>query len=61
MIIEAVRTDDSRFVDLPDWPYQTRYVENLSGCEGLRMHYIDEGPKGCERDAGTAPREMSTE
>ena len=45
MSIEALRTDDSRFADLPGWPYAPRYVEDLPGYEGLRMHYIDEGPQ----------------
>ncbi len=31
MGIEALRTDDSRFVDLPDWPYSPHYVEDLDG------------------------------
>jgi len=44
MTIEALRTDDSRFADLADWPYQPRYVEDLDGYGGLRIHYIDEGP-----------------
>ncbi len=42
MTIEALRTDDSRFSGLPDWPYPPRYVE----FDGLRMHYVDEGPRG---------------
>jgi haloalkane dehalogenase len=40
----AVRTPDARFEGLPDWPYQPRYAEDLPGYEGLRMHYVDEGP-----------------
>ncbi len=44
MTIEALRTDDSAFADLPGWPYEPRYVEDLAGYEGLRMHYVDEGP-----------------
>jgi pimeloyl-ACP methyl ester carboxylesterase len=40
MAIDALRTDDSRFADLPDWPYEPRYFD---GPEGLRMHYVDEG------------------
>lgn len=44
MTIEALRTDDSAFADIPDWPYEPKYVEDLAGYEGLRMHYIDEGP-----------------
>jgi haloalkane dehalogenase len=42
---EVVRTDEERFTDLPDWPYQPRYVDGLPGYEGLRMHYVDEGPR----------------
>ena len=48
MNIEAVRTDDSRFDGLPDWPYRPNYVDDLDGYEGLRMHFIDEGPAGSE-------------
>ncbi len=46
--IEALRTDDIRFANLPDWPYEPRYVFDLPGTEGLRMHYIDEGPDDAE-------------
>ena len=45
MTIAALRTDDSRFDSIPDWPYEPRYVEGLHGYEGLRMHYVDEGPR----------------
>ncbi len=47
-MIEVLRTDDLRFTNLPDWPYQPRYVSDLPGSEGLRMHYIDEGPADAE-------------
>ncbi len=40
---DAWRTPDDRFVGLPGWPYPARYAE-LPG-EGLRMAYIDEGPR----------------
>ncbi len=43
MTIEALRTDDARFADLPDWPYQPHYVGDLTGYDGLRMHFVDEG------------------
>ncbi len=42
--LEVVRTDEDRFNGLPDWPYEPRYLEGLPGYEGLRMHYVDEGP-----------------
>ena len=37
--MEAYRTPDERFEDLPDWPYAPRYVAQ----DGLRMHYVEEG------------------
>lgn len=40
-----MRTDDARFESLPDWPYEPRYVADIIGYEGLRMHYVDEGPR----------------
>ncbi len=38
--VEFVRTPDSCFEDLPDWPYAPQYVE----IDGLRQAYVDEGP-----------------
>lgn len=38
-----VRTPDERFADLPGWRWSPRYAE-LPGHDGLRMHYVDEGP-----------------
>ena len=38
---EFVRTPDEAFNNLPDFPYQPNYVE----IDGLRMHYVDEGPR----------------
>jgi haloalkane dehalogenase len=35
----VIRTPDERFANLPDFPYQPRYVE----VNGPRVHYIDEG------------------
>jgi haloalkane dehalogenase len=46
----ALRTPDERFRDLPGYDFAPRYVSDLPGYEGLRLHYLDEGP----RDAGTA-------
>jgi len=45
MINENVlRTPDDRFVELPGYDYQPHYVDTLPGFEGLRVHYLDEGP-----------------
>lgn len=38
---EYLRTPDARFDDLPDYSFAASYVE----IEGLRMHYVDEGPR----------------
>jgi len=48
MSIPALRTPDDRFRNLPDFPCRPHFVDDLVGCESLRMHYLDEGP----RDAG---------
>lgn len=37
------RTPEERFAALPDFPFASRYCE-LPG--GLRIHYLDEGPRG---------------
>jgi haloalkane dehalogenase len=46
---EILRTPDARFASLPDYPFEPNYTSDLLGFEGLRMHYVDVGPK----DAGT--------
>ncbi len=45
MTLKALRTPDTRFNDLPGWPYAPHYVDDLPGYEGLRAHFIDEGPR----------------
>lgn len=36
-----VRTPEDRFETLPDYPFSSNYLEVA---DGLRMHYVDEGP-----------------
>lgn len=43
-----VRTPDSHFSDLPDYDFTPNYVDDLANYEGLRVHYIDEGPVNAE-------------
>ena len=43
--MRALRTPDARFANLPDFPYEPRYVDVPFGGEPVRMHYLDEGPK----------------
>lgn len=41
----ALRTLDSRFVDLPDYPFTPNYRDvEADGMDPVRMHYLDEGP-----------------
>lgn len=41
----ALRTPDSAFEALPDYPWTPRYINHLPAAQGLRLHHIDEGPK----------------
>ncbi len=43
--MDAVRTPEDRFVNLPDFPYRPTYINDLPGFEGLRAAVVDEGPK----------------
>lgn len=47
-MIEALRTPETRFEGLPDYPFAPNYVEDLKGYEGLRGHYLDEGDPNSE-------------
>ena len=49
MTITALRTPDDRFANLPDFDFPVSYVDDLLGYEGLRIAYIDAGPKDAER------------
>jgi len=39
--MDALRTPDDRFANLPAYPFAPHYVD----VEGLRVHYVDEGPR----------------
>ena len=41
--MEALRTPDERFAGLPGYPFAPHYV---TVGDGLRVHYVDEGPRG---------------
>jgi haloalkane dehalogenase len=40
--MDALRTPDDRFGNLPGYPFAPHYTE----VDGLRIHYVDEGPRG---------------
>jgi haloalkane dehalogenase len=39
--VEILRTPDERFANLPGYPFEPHYVDVG---DGLRVHYVDEGP-----------------
>ena len=39
----TLRTPDKSFENIPDFPFQPNYLENLNEYPGLRIHYLDEG------------------
>jgi len=42
---DALRTPEERFRDLPGYPWAPHYLNDLPSLAGLRMHYLDEGPR----------------
>ena len=40
----VLRTPDDRFENLVDYPFQANYMM----IDGLRIHYLDEGPKDAD-------------
>jgi haloalkane dehalogenase len=38
------RTPDECFLNLPGFSFAPNYLEDLPGFEGVRVHYLDEGP-----------------
>lgn len=47
--MKSLRTPDERFKNLPGYPFAPHYLDVPDGeGERLRIHYVDEGPKGAE-------------
>ena len=42
--MKLLRTPDEEFEDLIDFPYVPKYLI----VDGIRIHYVDKGPKGSE-------------
>jgi len=51
--IEALRTPEERFANLPGFSFRPHYIEDLAGYEGLRLHYLDERPTRAAADSQT--------
>ena len=45
---DALRTPEERFTHVPDYPWSPQYLSDLPTLDGLRMHYLDEGPRDAE-------------
>ena len=41
---DALRTPEDCFANMPDYPWQPHFLSDLPALDGLRMHYLDEGP-----------------
>lgn len=46
--MEILRTADERFARLPGYGFAAHYIDTLPGYRGLRMHYLDAGPRDAE-------------
>jgi tRNA(adenine34) deaminase len=42
---DALRTPEAAFEHLPGYPWAPRYLSELPALDGLRLHYLDEGPR----------------
>ena len=42
--MKALRTEEDRFQNIPDFDFPVQYVDDLPNYEGLRIAYIDAGP-----------------
>lgn len=47
--MNALRTPEDRFDSLPGCGFAPHYFDSLRGFEGLRLHYLDEGPSTATR------------
>jgi haloalkane dehalogenase len=44
----VLRTPEARFAALPGYPFAPHYEDALPGFAGLRLHYLDEGPRDAD-------------
>lgn len=42
---DALRTPDTCFANVPGYPWPPHYLSDLPALAGLRLHYLDEGPR----------------
>jgi haloalkane dehalogenase len=46
---DVLRTPDERFANIPGYPFAPHYNTDLVGYPGLRVHYLDEGPRDARK------------
>ena len=47
--MEILRTPDSFFENLPDYPFAPNYIDDLPSCGGIRIHFVDAGPRNAQQ------------
>lgn len=47
--MKLLRTPDERFASLPGYDFAPHYVDDLPGYAGLRIHYLDAGPRNAAK------------
>lgn len=45
---DVLRTPEERFKNLDGLSFSPNYLDDLKGYEGMRMHYVDEGPPNAQ-------------
>jgi len=48
-VSDVLRTPEERFANLYGFPFTPNYIDTLPGYEGLRLHYLDEGPREADK------------
>ena len=48
-MFRALRTPEYRFANLPGYAFAGHTIDDLQGYDGLRVHYLDEGPADAPR------------
>ena len=56
IMTDVLRTPDQRFDNLPGYLFAPRYIGDLKGYQGLRLHYLDEGGQGADQAAAGVTR-----
>ena len=47
--LETLRTAESRFENLPDYPFAPNFIDDLPSYAGIGIHYVDAGPHNAKK------------